>query len=733
MTIDEILEKIKIEKTFGSRFPLRIIFCNTLDSYFKIIDAIQEMDSDCFSLVDHYSDENLDTLPKIRKSVDDFLSSSKDIVLLTGCGEYLRFTGRIEKNGEGTFTTKIWELTQSENSKKRLYVPVFAAKDIVLGAIGDKINDLRRKSDCLWDLDEDVKKNYILTLYSDDCRSIIEHENRTTDENKYIFSFSSWLDIGLKSFKNFDHLGLVTKQSEYCEKTEKTGISIRIINSAKEYVEQIDSDMHNIVSNSNYNRNWAKLAIYLKDNHLNYVKDAILKSYNMMEFDAPQILAGWEERSFQQKWYFWLWYRIKDVSGYVSSVMQNLNEADIDKIPNFLINEFSKIEKPSESQREEFDSIKNAIENNGKAFVSQNVKKELKVTLENNSPLERIKLTKAVSYEEKQFIFKSCTEYLQDSLNNSPQKIAELISALELSYPEFSYYLKSNPENYQTYTNYFEWYKKNKITLASPEKPFEYPDLEITLKSRTSKFQKLCNEHFFAFWVDGMGAEWLSLISEILDKEKDSRIPFTYSIDIAKSRLPSETMFNQQWNYHSENIKKNELDKINHNGIIDDSSFYSAFAKQIELIVKYTKEAISYLNSYDTVVMTADHGSSRLAALAFHKYPGIKPAKGIKSCDFGRYAEVQEEISISSLPDYQADCENDGKHYIVMKDYNHFVQSGNAAGNIDGTEAGEVHGGFTPEECIVPFVIIRKKVEIKNETNNDLHKGIKLNSMGGLP
>ena len=59
--------------------------------------------------------------------------------------------------------------------------------------------------------------------------------------------------------------------------------------------------------------------------------------------------------------------------------------------------------------------------------------------------------------------------------------------------------------------------------------------------------------------------------------------------------------------------------------------------------------------------------------------------------------------------------------YIVMKDYNHFKQTGNAAGgnNDENAIAGELHGGLTPEESIVPLIVLHRKnkpVQIKIES-----------------
>ena len=76
--------------------------------------------------------------------------------------------------------------------------------------------------------------------------------------------------------------------------------------------------------------------------------------------------------------------------------------------------------------------------------------------------------------------------------------------------------------------------------------------------------------------------------------------------------------------------------------------------------------------------------------------------------------------------------ELDGKSFIVMKTYEHFKQSGNAAGgNTDeNAVAGEVHGGMTPEEHLVPVIVVSRKVPLTTKPVASKPKGISRNEMG---
>src|SRR5690606_38144455 len=54
------------------------------------------------------------------------------------------------------------------------------------------------------------------------------------------------------------------------------------------------------------------------------------------------------------------------------------------------------------------------------------------------------------------------------------------------------------------------------------------------------------------------------------------------------------------------------------------------------------------------------------------------------------------------------------KEYLVMITHEHYAFSGNAAGGNrdDNAVFGEIHGGMTPEEYLVPVVILKRHVPL---------------------
>ncbi len=96
---------------------------------------------------------------------------------------------------------------------------------------------------------------------------------------------------------------------------------------------------------------------------------------------------------------------------------------------------------------------------------------------------------------------------------------------------------------------------------------------------------------------------------------------------------------------------------------------------------------------------------------------------------------MKDDGYVSLTPSMER-TELNGKHYVVMKTYEHFKQSGNAAGgNTDeNAVAGEVHGGMTPEEYLVPVIIVSRIKPLPVEEAPQKPKGITINNdMLGLP
>jgi hypothetical protein len=169
----------------------------------------------------------------------------------------------------------------------------------------------------------------------------------------------------------------------------------------------------------------------------------------------------------------------------------------------------------------------------------------------------------------------------------------------------------------------------------------------------------------------------------------------------------------------------------------DDKDYFLCIARQLEIMNEIVEHVGEMLKNVNRVIVTGDHGSSRLAALLFHDSGNfaVEPPTNAIVRSFGRFVELTDENYVSLTPSMER-TKLDGKHFIVMKTYEHFKQSGNAAGgNTDeNAVAGEVHGGMTPEEYLVPVFIVSRKKPLPAKEAPQKAKGMTINNDSlGLP
>lgn len=189
------------------------------------------------------------------------------------------------------------------------------------------------------------------------------------------------------------------------------------------------------------------------------------------------------------------------------------------------------------------------------------------------------------------------------------------------------------------------------------------------------------------FWIDGLGVEFLSYILFVIEQEKSNlKVVRT---QITRSELPSSTHHNR---FEGENvIKFGELDESGH-----DSHGYKHFDTLIEelrIIRKIVKEIVSTCKKENcTVAIVSDHGLSCLSRKApSKKYDG-------KYEHEGRYIATSADAISDS--DYLVHLnEADGQNYKVALTHS----------SLSKIPTHQVHGGCTPEEVLVPFILLSNK------------------------
>ncbi len=141
MTVAEIINKLRLERDFGSRFPARIIFVNDLDLYSKLVLQLKNACDVTVNLADFCKSDVVPQFDKLRNFLEQY--DGKQVLLLS-IGEYLRMCIRREINKERAQFPSFWERMQPENSTTRYIMPVFCCRDSfnrIIGKVDERQED----------------------------------------------------------------------------------------------------------------------------------------------------------------------------------------------------------------------------------------------------------------------------------------------------------------------------------------------------------------------------------------------------------------------------------------------------------------------------------------------------------------------------------------------------------------------------------------------------------------
>lgn len=150
MTIEQVLEKIEIERTVGSRFPVRLIFVENLEQYMELTSHLNRICDLTLNLADEDICSGADIYPNFNKLIDKILKNNGKHILLLSMGEYLRFRIKRESVPSTAKFTSLWQLQQDAISKTRVFIPMFACREL-FERIVPYIDD--RQRDFIWEIE----------------------------------------------------------------------------------------------------------------------------------------------------------------------------------------------------------------------------------------------------------------------------------------------------------------------------------------------------------------------------------------------------------------------------------------------------------------------------------------------------------------------------------------------------------------------------------------------------
>ena len=685
MTVDQVIDTLKLEKQqrVPSRFPCRAIMVGNIAEYCDLL-------------------EKLKTIPNVEVVPSDVLFSSADVLpaydslmdsqykdkwlILPGVSEYLRLFSRGETQRQRF--TKLWRYMGYGSDLGRIIIPLWGCsaqwhdKDLHLDG------DERQKDfffDCTTDI-SDPQTLKILVL----SKQFDKYQNTLVNAANKVFSgIRSWYEYWSNPSVQYSEYVLITGRLRDMQSTAGD-ISVRVLPDTLSFARAYLQGGEVLTSENCPDESVNLLFPYaLQKGNLD---EAILNCLNLVHFQNTDVMGKWATMNNGQKQLAMLWMQLHQQDDYLSyCVRKAKNENDL--VDNIYHDIFSLRLRHPEWEKESQDLMSALNLSKDPAFfkaLDEIPDYKLRLCyLTGNTQAERIYLIHMIG------------EWLR---MDAQQALS--CSEVQSAYPELYAYLQ-HTELFKDSDSerYFDSYKSYKLSNRLPQdEDIYFSNFDInSYPYRYTLLSDSITTDSVILWIDALGAEWLSLLCWTLQKDNNGQIK---SVALAQSCLPTETEYNDQWNkMDTPHDKLDKLDKLAHHGVIDDPSYYACIQEQFAFFSKVVDKVEELFQKYHRVIITGDHGSSRLAARFFHAREGYPAPASSQVCSHGRFCIFNGAKIIASSNQVIAK-DSDGNQYLIFKNYDHFKQSGFAAGGDDeNAQYGELHGGASPEELLVPVVV----------------------------
>lgn len=683
-TLNELEEAINKDKTefniSANRYPIRFIFLNSHEELKKIVNLLikkgakkKDLSSFLISKNSWLSDDEI-----VRK-IDEINETS----VIVPFSEFIRFSDPT------SFTQILTSLALFENKGIKLYIP--------LVGLWERFENLfwshfYKKTEWapIWKLETPSKQ---IKIYQVDY----ELSDKIKPKGfELISNTAEWFDLWKKDDLH-EFISLPKQLSLFYKNSfpDET-FTQDIINTPKEFLSKIYDMNINIEYNESEKKYWDELLLDINKKDLKgfSFKDYFKEKFNIKdtddldEVDYLDLYLEYPNLSYE-KWIirnFFIESKIyrKTYLYKCFDSPQPLNNNGIARKVFYHIFNLENAEEYFEERRELLSHLKtkkvqisaDAFENKFNS-IEDNYKKQLKY-LTNTTLLEKEKILEIIR---------------ENGLDN-------IYSEIKKIFPELYHYIDWNLsfEDIPSWIpEYFREYNKSKVLNTKTEKLNEI----LTEKNHPEEFykwyyslNKISNhpKDNRVIWIDALGAEWLPLFTHYLNEFGEPYNKHVKLRTINTVNLPSATEFNK--NKHD--IKISDLDEYIHK---NHYKYPNSLLDEIELIKKIAYDIVSTEPSKVSII--SDHGFTFLCT----KHFGAKKIYDFKDASHkGRYLHVKDEDYTDDI-DYlftetESESHDNQKFLVSLRHV-----------SLNNIPSHETHGGATPEEVLVPYIILENSYD----------------------
>ena len=697
----EIIADRESNDMLAQRYAVRFIMLNNFSEFkelakFMVNIGVEFLDLE--NLISADEDDEWITKDTLKKAIKECKSST----FVTPFSELARFYNDEDFRG---FFNEIMLLEDIHNPKKRIYIPLIGLQN----RFTDFLNHFARREESapIWRYDAETQSvEVFFTKYKDFTlpNSAVQCQ---------LNSLKEWLKFWkVQAPQNRIVCTSRPIAAKYKYSKPDNIFNFKQIANAYEFMTQFLDLSFPFGYKEEDKSYWEELLKLIDKKEISFFSfDNFVKKYfNKISLDASDILAEWANCN--SPFEHWLLRKYVLTTGfandypYMALCMESVSDiADSHQLLNLIASRIL-YDVPANKRDSYAIERREVIWNNSVVFqegLTDDDKNWLfertKEQVQQNGNLEfAISLNTGV-FEFEQWLLMGW--YVHHSQKT---KIAETIKSV---YPEFAAYTNSvKPSHFrnenQWCIDYIQGYKAAKLQDKYTENiANSIAELNATPATFYKWYYEFDESHSVLaealsspvyrpdriYWIDGLGAEFLSYILYLVEQEK-SNLNVVRS-QITRSVLPSSTDHNR---YEGDIVRKfGALDELGH-----DSHGYKylvTLQEELKIIKSIIHEIVTDCKHKKcTVAIVSDHGLSCLSRKASSKkYDG-------KFEHDGRYKEASSgALSDSDYLVHQN--EEDGKFYKIALTHS----------SLSKVPIHQVHGGCTPEEVLVPFVILSNK------------------------
>ncbi|MBQ6205860.1 MAG: BREX-4 system phosphatase PglZ [Oscillospiraceae bacterium] len=684
MTVDEVIAELisEKEKRVSSRFSCRAIMVNTISEYAQLISELKKIpDAEIVTSDKLFS--SADVMPRYESLTAPAYKDSW--LILPGVSEYLRLFSANE--AETQRFAKLWRYKNQATSLGRILIPLWGCEaqwhDRTLHLCEDERQELFYY-DCTEDSEEEQKLQ-VLALSGEFEQALQKMESQGGQVLVGLREwYESWCDV-----QGADNIRQILLTKRYASIQPTSGdISIRVIRDKLAFLKENLRDARILTEENCPQEAQALLFDYALQGE--GLDKAILSVLNVAEFANADVMSKWGTMGTGERQLAFLWLKLHPDKSYLYHCVQAVS--CVEQLPNRILRDIFPLCGAHPDWIAESRVLLSVMGiARDEAYYSE---------LECIPVYEdRLPFLTGKERDERIYLLRLIGKWLRQ---NPKQVYAS--KKIRGIYPSLFAYLDKGAYD-SDLARYFSLYKSHKLenTLPEDEKLYFSDFRTDEYDYRYAKLSSAITGDCMILWIDALGAEWLPLLLWALSQSEKGTVK-EYSV--VQAVLPTETVFNEQWKQMDVPYRKlDRLDKLAHKGVIDEPDYYACIEEQLSFIAGIRSAAEDMLKNSDRVIITGDHGTSRLAARMFHRREGVTVPAGAKACSHGRYCILSDSVSTAN-PNLLTVKDSDGNCYAVFSNYDHFTQSGFAAGADDENAIyGEIHGGASPEETLVPLIV----------------------------